>query len=138
MRRARPPKTRSVPRSSVLQPFLCVSAISRVRSFASVPPARGSDLYETVRCFASNGGSSRPPRIVLYLGGLAADGGLHSGSHSLQLGRPVAQFAVSDPRLWFGFEVAPDGQRFLAMVPQIRAGDQPLTVVLNWPAALPK
>ena len=37
----------------------------------------------------------------------------------------------------YGFGVAPDG-RFLTIVPQARAADQALTVVLNWTAELAK
>ncbi|MGH9368648.1 MAG: protein kinase domain-containing protein, partial [Thermoanaerobaculia bacterium] len=50
---------------------------------------------------------------------------------SLQLGTPVELFALSG-RPWINFETAPDGKRFLASVPDVIAGEQPLTVVLNW------
>jgi hypothetical protein len=35
---------------------------------------------------------------------------------------------------WVGFDVSPDGQRFLAIVPEQGAGALPLTVVVNWTA----
>ena len=37
-------------------------------------------------------------------------------------------------RAWEDFAVSGDGQRFLAVVPQALAGEQPLTVILNWTA----
>lgn len=49
------------------------------------------------------------------------------------VGLPVVLFAM--PRPWLGFEVDPAG-RFLAVVPQRRAGLQPLTVLVNWTAGL--
>ena len=39
-------------------------------------------------------------------------------------------FAVSSSP-WVDYDVAPDG-RFLAIVPEVMANQQPLTVVLNW------
>jgi Tol biopolymer transport system component len=56
---------------------------------------------------------------------------------SLRIGQPVALFSFGKERAWFGFDVSPDG-RFLAVVSQTRAVEQPLTVVLNWTAALAK
>jgi hypothetical protein len=61
---------------------------------------------------------------------------------SLVLGTPQALFPVkggtvwSDPKgnaAWTDFDVSLDGKRFLAAIPQA-ANQQPLTVVLNWPA----
>jgi serine/threonine-protein kinase len=56
---------------------------------------------------------------------------------SLRLGTPAALFELPFRRPWYAFDVAPDG-RVLAVVQQARARDQPLTVVLNWTAELPK
>jgi hypothetical protein len=39
------------------------------------------------------------------------------------------------PRGWLDFDVAPDG-RFLAHVPEVIAREQPVTVIVNWPAAV--
>jgi Tol biopolymer transport system component len=36
------------------------------------------------------------------------------------------------------YEVTPDGQRFVAQELTVRSGPSPLTVVVNWPALLPK
>ena len=57
---------------------------------------------------------------------------------ALQLGQPVAQAAVPAARRWSEFDVAPDGQTFLAIVPEILAAERPLIVVLNWTAGLAK
>jgi len=40
-------------------------------------------------------------------------------------------FATGDPLHWLGFDVATDGG-FLAIVPEIGSGEQPLSVILNW------
>jgi Tol biopolymer transport system component len=56
---------------------------------------------------------------------------------SLLVGHPIALFGLGGPQRWAGFDVLPDG-RFLAMVSEISAGEQPLTVVLNWTAGLTK
>ncbi|HEX4566451.1 MAG TPA: hypothetical protein VH138_07445 [Vicinamibacterales bacterium] len=37
---------------------------------------------------------------------------------------------------WSDFDVAPDG-RFVAIVPESLAAQQPLTVVVNWRSRLP-
>ena len=54
----------------------------------------------------------------------------------LALGTPVPLFTLKG-KPWRAFDVAPDG-RFLAVVPQILAGEQPLNIVLNWTADLPR
>jgi Tol biopolymer transport system component len=50
----------------------------------------------------------------------------------LEAGDAQALFPTG-PRGWLDFEVAPDG-RFLAHEPEIIAREQPLTVIVNWPA----
>ena len=32
---------------------------------------------------------------------------------------------------WMSFDVSPDGERFLVIIPEIVAGEQPLTAILN-------
>ena len=49
----------------------------------------------------------------------------------LEVGRPAPLFALPG-RSWFDFAVSADGKRFLAVIPQALAGEQPLTVILNW------
>ncbi len=51
----------------------------------------------------------------------------------LEVGPPLPLFTFQG-RAWSDFAVSPDGRRFLAVVPQAFAGEQPLTVILNWTA----
>ena len=51
----------------------------------------------------------------------------------LEVGSPAPLFALQG-RAWTDFAVSADGKRFLAVVPQAFAGEQPLTVILNWTA----
>jgi hypothetical protein len=58
-------------------------------------------------------------------------------ARGLELGTPAALFRVSEPQGQFSYayDVAPDGQRILALVPAQVAGDNAsLTVVINWDA----
>jgi Tol biopolymer transport system component len=55
----------------------------------------------------------------------------------LRIGVPAVLFDLPARRPWYGFDVAADG-RFLAIVQQSRARDQPLSVALNWISELPK
>jgi hypothetical protein len=50
---------------------------------------------------------------------------------SLELGAPRTLFALQGKYTWADYDVAPDG-RFLAIVPEALASEQPLTVVMNW------
>jgi Tol biopolymer transport system component/predicted Ser/Thr protein kinase len=52
-------------------------------------------------------------------------------SPSLEIGVPAALFTLNGTA-WKDFDVSPDGQRFLAVVPKIVADELPLTVVANW------
>ena len=52
----------------------------------------------------------------------------------LELGTPATLFAVSERASWGDFAVSPDGQRFLSISYESRGSEQPITVVLNWPA----
>lgn len=52
-------------------------------------------------------------------------------------GPPRRLFALAGRR-WIDFEVAPDGGRFLALVPQVVGNEQPATVIVGWsPQAAP-
>jgi Tol biopolymer transport system component len=51
----------------------------------------------------------------------------------LEVGSPSALFALSG-RPWEDFAISADGKRFLAVVPQAFAGEQPFTVIVNWTA----
>ena len=54
----------------------------------------------------------------------------------LQLGTPKVLFTLKADGLWPDFDVTPDGQRILAIVPRVDASQLPLTVVVNWPQAV--
>jgi Tol biopolymer transport system component len=58
-------------------------------------------------------------------------------SPALQIGAPTTLFTLAG-RPWTDFDVTPDGQRFLAVVPQIVGDESPLNVIVNWAAGAPK
>jgi Tol biopolymer transport system component len=88
-----------------------------------------------------SGGGARSPRWnpagreLFYL---ANDGHLVAvpirTTPVLVLGTPATLFAVSERASWRDFAVAPDGQRFLSISSESRGSEQPVTVVLSWPA----
>jgi Tol biopolymer transport system component/tRNA A-37 threonylcarbamoyl transferase component Bud32 len=78
---------------------------------------------------------SRNGRELFYRSGNQVMSAPIQTAPALRVDQPVALFNVAKERAWFGFDVAPDG-RFIAVVSQTRAVEQPLTVVLNWTAAL--
>jgi serine/threonine protein kinase/Tol biopolymer transport system component len=51
---------------------------------------------------------------------------------SLWLGTPAVLFPIPGRAGWTSFDVPPDGKRFLAVVPEVVASEQPLTVVVGW------
>lgn len=51
-------------------------------------------------------------------------------SPTVSLGTPAALFAVANKR-WVSFDVSADGTRFLVIVPEVNANEQPLTAFLN-------
>jgi len=51
----------------------------------------------------------------------------------LEVGRATRLFEL-EGHAWTDFDISADGKRFLAGVPQSFAGEQPLTVILNWAA----
>jgi Tol biopolymer transport system component len=58
---------------------------------------------------------------------------------ALEIGRPATLFTIPwmagrsgvSMHAWQGFDVSPDGKRFLAIVPELVAEEQPLTVVVH-------
>jgi NADPH:quinone reductase-like Zn-dependent oxidoreductase len=50
---------------------------------------------------------------------------------TLEVGRSSALFTLPG-RPWEDFDVSADGKRFLAVVPRMFGGEQPLTVILTW------
>jgi Tol biopolymer transport system component len=96
---------------------------------AAFPPTAAKILIST--------GGGRAPRWSLdgrELFYLSGDGRLMvvpiRTTPALDVGTPRALFSV--PRPWFDFDVTSDAGRFIAIVPQVLARDQPVTVVLNW------
>lgn len=79
----------------------------------------------------------RSTNEILYV---AADGKVMSVPvrtvPELQLGSPKVLFTLKADGLWSDFDVTPDGQRILAIVPRVDASQLPLTVVANWPQAV--
>ncbi len=79
---------------------------------------------------------SRDGRELLYV---AADRWLMSvpvrTGPRIEVGIPSPLFDTG-ARAWEDFAISSDGQRFLAVVPQALAGEQPLTVIVNWTADL--
>jgi Tol biopolymer transport system component len=57
---------------------------------------------------------------------------------SLEVGTPGPLFVLPERPPWGDFAVSPDGTRFLSVVHDVRGSEQPLTVVLDWPAGLPQ
>ena len=53
----------------------------------------------------------------------------------LRTGTPTAIFTISG-RPWLNFQISRDGTRFLAVVPESSADEQPMTVVVDWAASL--
>ncbi|MEO8679698.1 MAG: protein kinase [Vicinamibacterales bacterium] len=74
---------------------------------------------------------SRDGRELLFLAG---DGRMVSvpirTTPALELGAPATLFGVG--RRWLDFEIAPDGKRFLALIPAVVADEQPLQAIVNW------
>jgi eukaryotic-like serine/threonine-protein kinase len=92
------------------------------------------------RTRVSSGGGAQPRwshsgRELFYL---SDDGHLVAvpvrTAPALGVGRPVPLFSTGGRTAWTEFEVASDGRRFLAVVPTVIAAEQPLTVLVNWPA----
>jgi hypothetical protein len=52
------------------------------------------------------------------------------------LGAPLPLFTLNESSTWIDFDVSLDGKRFLAIVPEVVANEQPLTVVSNWTAEI--
>jgi Tol biopolymer transport system component len=53
---------------------------------------------------------------------------------ALEMGAPMPLFALNPAAIWKDFEVARDGKKFIAIIPQSRANEQPLSVIVNWTA----
>jgi hypothetical protein len=98
-------------------------------------PVSAAGIYPGVD-LQQGGRWSRDGREILYVAG---DGRLMSvpvrTSPRIEVGPPSPLFETG-VRPWEDFAISGDGQRFLAVVPQALAGEQPLTVIVNWAADL--
>ncbi len=54
----------------------------------------------------------------------------------LSFGQPQALFEFRTTAVGYGFDVSADGQRFLVVEPAENVPPEPVTVVVNWPAAI--
>ncbi len=54
---------------------------------------------------------------------------------TLEVGAPKVLFPIAG-KPWLDFAVSDDEKRFLAVAPEAAADDQPMTVVVDWPASL--
>ena len=52
---------------------------------------------------------------------------------TLEIGKPSTLFALAGMG-WQDFDVSRDGQRFLAVIPEVAIATQPLTAVQHWDA----
>jgi DNA-binding winged helix-turn-helix (wHTH) protein/Tol biopolymer transport system component len=118
------------------------SADGQLVAFVSDESDR-TDVYVTRRSAPreslriSIGGGSFPRwdrngREVFYL---SRDGRMKSVAirtdPRLEAATPRVLFTIPSQYPWVDYDVAPDG-RFLAIVPQVRSNERPLTVLLNW------
>jgi eukaryotic-like serine/threonine-protein kinase len=97
---------------------------------------------------ASNGGGNfarwrRDGKELFYraLDGKLMVVSIRNVARGLEFGTPVALFRISEPQGQFSYayDVAPDGQRVLALVPRQVAGDSAsLSVAVNWDTELKK
>jgi Tol biopolymer transport system component len=56
----------------------------------------------------------------------------------LRVSAPVRIIDAAITSRWQGFDVSPDGKRFIAIVSEVSADQTPLTVIVNWPAGVPR
>jgi Tol biopolymer transport system component len=94
---------------------------------------------EKIRISPTGGYEARWSRDGKELFYVSADGRVMAvpiqTSPALRIGTPVSLFQIDVKRPWAEFDVSSTG-RFLAVVTESRASQQPLTVVLNWTAGV--
>jgi eukaryotic-like serine/threonine-protein kinase len=57
---------------------------------------------------------------------------------TLQVGTPTPLFSLAGTHAWQDFDVTANGQQILALVPESLADEQPLSVIVGWPASIPQ
>ena len=90
----------------------------------------------------SNGGGSFPRwsrngKELFYraVNGTLMVASVREAPQGLEFGAPSALFRISEPQgiVCYPYDVGPDGQRILALVPSTLGGERPsLTVLVNW------
>jgi Tol biopolymer transport system component len=82
---------------------------------------------------------SRDGKEIFYRssGRLLAAAVSANGQH-FEVGEAKTLFALPRAGRRNSYDVSPDGRRFLAVTQRPQAGSEPLTLVQNWPALLPK
>ena len=94
----------------------------------------------TPRVPVSSGGGRAPRwnparRELIYL---SDDGKVMTArvqtTPALAPGPPTTLFTIPKGESWIDFDVSADGERFLTITPDSRGDEQPLSVILNWPA----
>ena len=94
----------------------------------------------TPRVPVSSGGGRAPRwnparRELIYL---SSDGKVMTvrvpTTPSLNLDPPTPLFTIPKGESWIDFDVSADGEQFLTITPDSRGDEQPLTLILDWPA----
>ena len=130
----------------------CLWAETSTRSPAcptrhAVPQSRSNGSYSKWKVSSKGGDWARWRRDGREMFYVAADRKVMSvtvqaTSGSLEFGTPRALFSIpfalatSRENAPYTYDVAPDGQRILAVVPVGDAATSPMTVILNWQAEL--
>jgi DNA-binding winged helix-turn-helix (wHTH) protein/Tol biopolymer transport system component len=116
-----------------------VTFVSNDSERPEVHVARRSATRESVRISIGGGRSPRWDRRVREVLYLSKDGRMMAVAirtdPKLEAAPARVLFTIPLQYPWVDYDVAPDG-RFLAIVPQVRANERPLTVLLNWLALL--
>jgi dipeptidyl aminopeptidase/acylaminoacyl peptidase len=95
-----------------------------------------SRLSEAAKTMVSNGGGSdarwsRDGREIVYVfSDLRMMAVPVRTTPAVELGTPSTLFAIAIKR-WVSFDMSPDGKRFLVIIPEVVANEQPLTAFLN-------
>jgi eukaryotic-like serine/threonine-protein kinase len=75
---------------------------------------------------------SRDGRELFYLSGNRVVAVPIQTTDRVVIGTATTLFTLPPSTTWQDFDVSVDGKRFLAVIPQVRPSELPLTVVLNW------
>lgn len=94
------------------------------------------DMTPRLRVSAGGGRAPRWNPAGQELVYLAPDGSLVAvpvrTAPSVRIGTPATLFAVPERGAWSDFAISRDGRRFLAVSPERRGSEQPITIVMDW------